>query len=155
MQSVGDFHAAQATAEVTLADALNHYAANTFVAKETLTNRQFLLRGLEGARRVSMPKPWREKPLAEDCGGEHAAVFSLKSKMGAARLVVTPQVTVNFPLFLFPFVCSPCVLWWIVPARRQTLNHVYRHGRERREWVKKNAFSYRLRNSFAHARPRR
>lgn len=44
VQSVGDFHAAQVTAEATLADALNYYAA------DTLTNRQFPMRGLEGGR---------------------------------------------------------------------------------------------------------
>ena len=52
VQSVGDFHAAQATAEATtLADALNYHSADAFVAKETLTNRQILMRDLEGARR--------------------------------------------------------------------------------------------------------
>ncbi|KAL7269142.1 Vacuolar protein sorting-associated protein 17 [Rhizina undulata] len=52
IQSIGDFHAAQATAEsTTLADPLNYHSSNAFIVKETLTNRQILMRELESARR--------------------------------------------------------------------------------------------------------
>ncbi|KAI5812259.1 hypothetical protein BZA77DRAFT_339955 [Pyronema omphalodes] len=49
---VGDFHAAQATAEAfTLADPLNYHSSDAFIVKETLTNRQILMRDLESARK--------------------------------------------------------------------------------------------------------
>ena len=52
IQSVGDFHAAQATAEATtLADPLNYHSSDAFIVKETLTNRQILMRELESARK--------------------------------------------------------------------------------------------------------
>lgn len=52
VQSVGDFHAAQATAEAaTLMDPLNYHSADAFIVKETLTNRQILMRELANARK--------------------------------------------------------------------------------------------------------
>jgi len=52
IQSVGDYHAAQATAEATtFADPLNYHSSDAFIVKETLTNRQILMRELEGARK--------------------------------------------------------------------------------------------------------
>jgi len=52
IQSAGDFHAAQATAEATtFADPLNYHSSDAFIVKETLTNRQILMRELEGARK--------------------------------------------------------------------------------------------------------
>lgn len=55
IQTVGDYHAAQGTAEATtLGDPLNHHSADAFIVKETLTNRHILLRDLlqaESARR--------------------------------------------------------------------------------------------------------
>ena len=45
IQSCGDFHAAQGTAEATtFGDPLNHHSEDAFVVKETLTNRHILLR---------------------------------------------------------------------------------------------------------------
>ena len=55
IQSCGDYHAAQGTAEATtLGDPLSYHAADAFIVKETLTNRHILLRELlqaEGVRR--------------------------------------------------------------------------------------------------------
>ncbi|KAL2158616.1 hypothetical protein VTH06DRAFT_4098 [Thermothelomyces fergusii] len=45
IQTVGDYHAAQATAEATtLSDPLQYHSQDAFVVKETLTNRQILIR---------------------------------------------------------------------------------------------------------------
>lgn len=47
IQTVGDYHAAQGTAEATtLGDPLNYHSADSFIVKETLTNRHILLRDL-------------------------------------------------------------------------------------------------------------
>lgn len=57
IQSVGDYHAAQATAEATtLGDALNYHSSDAFIVKETLTNRQILMRELETARKDTRSK---------------------------------------------------------------------------------------------------
>ncbi|KAJ4294783.1 Vacuolar protein sorting-associated protein 17 [Collariella sp. IMI 366227] len=45
VQAVGDFHAAQATAEATtIGDPFQYHSQDAFVVKETLTNRQILIR---------------------------------------------------------------------------------------------------------------
>ena len=47
IQTVGDYHAAQGTAEATtLADPLQYHSSDAFIVKETLTNRHILLREL-------------------------------------------------------------------------------------------------------------
>lgn len=47
IQSCGDLHAAQGTAEATtMGDALNYHSQDAFIVKETLTNRHILLREL-------------------------------------------------------------------------------------------------------------
>ncbi|CUS07458.1 unnamed protein product [Tuber aestivum] len=57
IQSVGDFHAAQATSEATtLGDPLTYHSADAFIVKETLTNRQILMRELESARKDTRSK---------------------------------------------------------------------------------------------------
>ncbi|KAG0639288.1 hypothetical protein HOY80DRAFT_905199 [Tuber brumale] len=57
IQSVGDFHAAQATSEATtLGDPLTYHSADAFIVKETLTNRQILMRELESARKDTRGK---------------------------------------------------------------------------------------------------
>ncbi|KAL2121586.1 hypothetical protein VTJ04DRAFT_5613 [Mycothermus thermophilus] len=54
IQTVGDFHAAQATAEATtLGDPLQYHSQDAFVVKETLTNRQILMRELLQAQDVT------------------------------------------------------------------------------------------------------
>lgn len=57
IQNVGDFHAVQATAEATtLGDPLNYHSSDAFVVKETLTNRQILLRDLIQAQHSARSK---------------------------------------------------------------------------------------------------
>ncbi|OQU97258.1 hypothetical protein CLAIMM_03214 [Cladophialophora immunda] len=55
IQTCGDYHAAQGTAEATtLGDALTYHSSDAFIVKETLTNRHILLRELlqtEASRR--------------------------------------------------------------------------------------------------------
>lgn len=57
IQSVGDFHAAQGTAEATtLADPLQYHSSDAFIVKETLTNRHILLRELLQATQTTRSK---------------------------------------------------------------------------------------------------
>lgn len=57
IQTTGDLHAAQGTAEATtLADPLAYYCADAFVVKETLTNRHILLRDLLQAQQTTRSK---------------------------------------------------------------------------------------------------
>lgn len=57
IQSVGDFHAAQGTAEATtLADPLQYHSSDAFIVKETLTNRHILLRELLQAQQTTRSK---------------------------------------------------------------------------------------------------
>lgn len=54
IQTVGDYHAAQATAEATtFGDPLNYHSSDAFIVKETLTNRHILLRELIQAQQVT------------------------------------------------------------------------------------------------------
>lgn len=57
IQTVGDFHAAQGTAEATtLADPLQYHSSDAFIVKETLTNRHILLRELLQAQQSTRSK---------------------------------------------------------------------------------------------------
>lgn len=57
VRAVGDFHLAQGTFEAsTLADPLNYHSADAFIVKETLTNRQILMRDLEQAQKNTRKK---------------------------------------------------------------------------------------------------
>jgi Vps5 C terminal like len=57
IQSTGDYHAAQGTAEATtLGDPLNYHSSDAFIVKETLTNRHILLRELIQAQQVVRSK---------------------------------------------------------------------------------------------------
>lgn len=57
VQTVGDFHAAQGTAEATtLADPLQYHSSDAFIVKETLTNRHILLRELLQAQQTTRSK---------------------------------------------------------------------------------------------------
>lgn len=54
IQNIGDFHAAQGTAEAaTLSDPLAYYSSDAFIVKETLTNRHILLRELAQAQQAT------------------------------------------------------------------------------------------------------
>ncbi|PGG98150.1 hypothetical protein AJ79_08973 [Helicocarpus griseus UAMH5409] len=57
IQAVGDYHAAQGTAEATtLGDPLNYHSSDAFIVKETLTNRHILLRELLQAQQTARSK---------------------------------------------------------------------------------------------------
>ena len=57
IQTTGDFHAAQGTAEATtLGDPLTYYSSDAFIVKETLTNRHILLRELLQAQTTTRSK---------------------------------------------------------------------------------------------------
>lgn len=57
IQTVGDYHAVQATAEATtLGEPLNYHSADAFIVKETLTNRHILLRDLLQAQQSTRSK---------------------------------------------------------------------------------------------------
>lgn len=57
VQTVGDYHAVQATAEATtLGEPLNYHSADAFIVKETLTNRHILLRDLSQAQQSTRSK---------------------------------------------------------------------------------------------------
>ncbi|RAL14427.1 retromer subunit VPS17 [Aspergillus homomorphus CBS 101889] len=57
IQTVGDFHAVQATAEATtLGDPLSYHSSDAFIVKETLTNRHILLRELVQAQQAARSK---------------------------------------------------------------------------------------------------
>lgn len=57
IQTTGDYHAAQGTAEATtLGDPLNYHSSDAFIVKETLTNRHILLRDLITAQSATRSK---------------------------------------------------------------------------------------------------
>lgn len=57
IQTAGDYHAAQGTAEATtLGDPLNYHSSDAFIVKETLTNRHILLRELLQAQQTTKSK---------------------------------------------------------------------------------------------------
>ncbi|KAJ5146243.1 Retromer complex Vps17 [Penicillium bovifimosum] len=57
IQTVGDYHAVQATAEATtLGEPLSYHSSDAFIVKETLTNRHILLRDLIQAQQTARSK---------------------------------------------------------------------------------------------------
>lgn len=57
IQTTGDFHAAQATAEATtIGDPLQYHSQDAFIVKETLTNRHILLRELMQSQQLTRSK---------------------------------------------------------------------------------------------------
>lgn len=57
IQTVGDYHAVQATAEATtLGEPLSYHSSDAFIVKETLTNRHILLRELLQAQQNALSK---------------------------------------------------------------------------------------------------
>ncbi|KAI1805269.1 vacuolar protein sorting-associated protein Vps17 [Daldinia bambusicola] len=57
IQTVGDYHAAQATAEATtLSDPFQYHSQDAFIVKETLTNRQLLIREFLQAQETTRTK---------------------------------------------------------------------------------------------------
>lgn len=57
VQTTGDFHSAQGTAEATtLGDSLSYHSEDAFIVKETLTNRHILMRELLQAQQLTHSK---------------------------------------------------------------------------------------------------
>jgi hypothetical protein len=57
VQQVGDYHAAQATAEATtIGDPFQYHSSDAFIVKETLTNRQILIREFLQAQETTRSK---------------------------------------------------------------------------------------------------
>lgn len=57
VQTVGDYHAAQATAEATtMGDPFQYHSQDAFIVKETLTNRQLLIREFLQAQEITRSK---------------------------------------------------------------------------------------------------
>lgn len=57
VQTMGDYHAAQATAEATtIGDPFQHHSQDAFIVKETLTNRQILMREFIQAQEATRNK---------------------------------------------------------------------------------------------------
>jgi len=57
VQTMGDYHAAQATAEATtIGDPFQHHSQDAFIVKETLTNRQILMREFIQAQEATRSK---------------------------------------------------------------------------------------------------
>ena len=57
IQTTGDYHAAQGTAEATtFGDPLNYHSSDALIVKETLTNRHILLRDLLSAQQATRSK---------------------------------------------------------------------------------------------------
>ena len=82
IQTTGDYHAAQATAEATtLAEPFNYHSADAFIVKETLTNRHILLRELLQAQQVV-----RSKRSAADRVKASASVRSDKAEEAISAL---------------------------------------------------------------------
>ncbi|KAK4647256.1 Vacuolar protein sorting-associated protein 17 [Podospora bellae-mahoneyi] len=85
VQTVGDFHAAQATAEATtIGDPFQYHSQDAFIVKETLTNRQILIREflqaqeqtrskLNAADRLKASSNVRREKVDEAIGALHEA----------------------------------------------------------------------------------
>jgi hypothetical protein len=57
IQTTGDYHAAQGTAEATtLGDPLQYHSEDAFIVKEILTNRHILMRELTQAQQLTQSK---------------------------------------------------------------------------------------------------
>lgn len=57
IQTTGDYHAAQGTAEATtLGDPFQYHSEDAFIVKETLTNRHILMRELQQAQQLTQSK---------------------------------------------------------------------------------------------------
>ncbi|KAK4202852.1 hypothetical protein QBC40DRAFT_275835 [Triangularia verruculosa] len=102
VQTVGDFHAAQATAEATtIGDPFQYHSQDAFIVKETLTNRQILIREflqaqeqtrnkLNAADRLKASSNVRREKVDEAIGALHEA-----RETEAALYQKTTRVTQN------------------------------------------------------------
>ncbi|KAG8525789.1 uncharacterized protein KY384_000549 [Bacidia gigantensis] len=87
IQSTGDYHAAQGTAEATtLADPLNYHSSDAFIVKETLTNRHILLRDLLSAQQATRSKLSAADRLKSSSSVRREKVDEAINQLDEARL---------------------------------------------------------------------
>lgn len=102
IQTTGDFHAAQGTAEATtLGDPLQYHSQDAFIVKETLTNRHILLRELLQAQQLTRSKLTAADRLKASSSVRREKVDEAISALDEARsnelylLGKTQRVTTN------------------------------------------------------------
>ncbi|KAH0544595.1 hypothetical protein FGG08_001244 [Glutinoglossum americanum] len=102
IQTTGDYHAAQGTAEATtLGDPLQYHSSDAFIVKETLTNRQILIRELLQAQQATRSKLAAADRLKASTNVKREKVDEAISSLDEARshesylLQKTQRVTAN------------------------------------------------------------
>lgn len=102
IQTTGDYHAAQGTAEATtLGDPLQYHSEDAFIVKETLTNRHILMRELLQAQQLTQSKLQAADRLKVSSSVKREKVDEAISSLEEARsnelflLGKTQRVTVN------------------------------------------------------------
>lgn len=86
IQTTGDYHAAQGTAEATtFGDPLNYHSSDAFIVKETLTNRHILLRDLISAQQATRSKLSAADRLKASSSVRHEKVDEAISALDEAR----------------------------------------------------------------------
>ena len=86
VQTCGDYHAAQGTAEATtLGDVLSYHAADALIVKETLTNRHILLRELLQAEQSKRSKETAVTRLKSSTSVKKDKVDEAMSSLDEAR----------------------------------------------------------------------
>lgn len=102
IQTTGDYHAAQGTAEATtLGDPLQYHSQDAFIVKETLTNRHILLRELLQAQQLTRSKLGAADRLKASSSVRREKVDEAISALDEARsnelylLGKTQRVTTN------------------------------------------------------------
>ncbi|KAI9772681.1 MAG: Vacuolar protein sorting-associated protein 17 [Geoglossum simile] len=102
VQTTGDYHAAQGTAEATtLGDPLQYHSSDAFIVKETLTNRQILIREFIQAQQATRSKLAAADRLKASTNVKREKVDEAISSLDEARshesylLQKTQRVTAN------------------------------------------------------------
>lgn len=105
IQTTGDYHAAQGTAEATIiGDPLEYHSQDAFIVKETLTNRHILLRELLQAQQLTRSKLSATDRLKASSSVRREKVDEAISALDEARsnemylLSKTQRVTANLLL---------------------------------------------------------
>jgi hypothetical protein len=105
IQTTGDYHAAQGTAEATtLGDPLQYHSEDAFIVKETLTNRHILMRELLQAQQLTQSKLAAADRLKVSSSVKREKVDEAISALDEARsnelhlLGKTQRVTANLIL---------------------------------------------------------
>lgn len=102
IQTTGDYHAAQGTAEATtIGDPLQYHSEDAFIVKETLTNRHILMRELLQAQQLTQSKLSAADRLKSSSSVKREKVDEAISALDEARsnelhlLSKTQRVTAN------------------------------------------------------------